>query len=75
MTRPRGQVIAAADNAQRALGAGLPPKLLVVLAVARQRLDAGQQVVMVDDLREAIAHPAARVYDEMLIRRLTAQRG
>lgn len=73
--RPRGQVIAAAGNAQRALDAGLPSRLLVALAVARQRLDAGQPVGDLEHLAEAADHASAPEYDELLVRRLTAPRG
>lgn len=72
MTRSQAQIVAAAGNAQRALDAGLPPELLVALAVARQHLENGQDLTTVEHLDEALTHPAAAFYDEVLIRRLAA---
>lgn len=70
MTRTEAQIVAAAGNADRALAAGLPAELLVALAVARQRLDAGQPLDTVDGLSDALSHPAADLYDHVLVRRL-----
>lgn len=69
--RTAGQLLAAAANADRAQTGGLTGAQLVVLAVARQRIRAGQPVGdLQPGLAAAVTHPAAPLFDEMLSARL-----
>lgn len=73
--RTAGQVVAGAANGDRARAGGLGRGHLVLLAVARQRLAAGEPLSdLQPGLVAAASHPAAVLFDALLARRLSAAR-